>query len=174
MTARKGLKMGTAPGTRAPASISIRDAGNEIGRFSCTGPDLAAGTIAANEALWATLVSAVGAITLGAVTKQKYSNEVTQATTQPEDGAARELKLLVQYQVTSGANTGARWSCTVPCLDASKVSYVVNVNAKDVVDPSVGAELLAFIAAFEAFAVDPANGTGEVAVVGLKVVGRSN
>jgi len=166
--------MGLAPGTRAPATISIRDAGNEIGRFSCTGPDLAAGTIAANEALWATLVAAVGALTLGAVVKQKYSNEVTQATTQPTDGATRELKLLVQYQVTSGGNTGARWTCTVPCIDVSLISYVVNVNAKDIVDPSVGTELLAFKDAFEAFAVDPANGTGTVAIVGLKVVGRNN
>ena len=166
--------MGLAPGTRAPATISIRDAGNEIGRFSCTGPDLAAGTIASNEALWATLVAAVGALTLGAVTKQKYSNEVTQATTQPTDGAAREIKLLVQYQVSTGANTGARWTCTVPCLDTTKVSYVINVNAKDVVDPTVGTELLAFIDAFEAFAVDPANGTGEVIIEGLKVVGRAN
>jgi hypothetical protein len=166
--------MGLAPGTRAPATISIRDAGNEIGRFSCTGPDLAAASIASNEALWATLVAAIGALTLGAVTKQKYSNEVTQATTQPTDGAAREIKLLVQYQVSTGANTGARWTCTVPCLDTTKVSYVINVNAKDVVDPTVGAELLAFIDAFEAFAVDPANGTGEVIIEGLKVVGRAN
>lgn len=166
--------MGLAPGTRAKASISFRDAGNEIGRFTCTGPDLAAGTIAANEALWATVVSTAEALTLGAITKQQYSNEVTQATTQPTNGAAREIKLLVQYQVTSGANTGARWTCTLPTLDTTLVSYVVNVNAKDVVDPSVGAELLAFIAAFEAFAVDPANGVGTVAVVGLKVVGRNN
>jgi len=171
---REGSKMGLAPGTRAKGSISIRDAGNEIGRFSCTGPDLAAGTIAANEALWATLVSAVGALTLGAVQKQQYSNEVTIATTQPTDGAAREIKLLVQYQVTSGANTGARWNTTVPCLDTTKVSYVINVNAKDVVDPTVGEELLVFIDAFEAFAVDPANGTGTVGIVGLKVVGRAN
>jgi len=166
--------MGLAPGTRAKASISFRDAGNEIGRFTCTGPDLAAGTIAANEALWATLVGAANDLTLGAITKQQYSNEVTQATVQPENGAAREIKLLIQYQVSSGANTGARWTCTLPTLDATLVSYVINVNAKDVVDPSVGAELLAFIAAFEAFAVDPAHGTGEVTVVGLKVVGRSN
>jgi hypothetical protein len=135
---------------------------------------LAAASIASNEALWATLVAAIGALTLGAVTKQKYSNEVTQATTQPTDGAAREIKLLVQYQVSTGANTGARWTCTVPCLDTTKVSYVINVNAKDVVDPSVGTELLAFIDAFEAFAVDPANGTGEVTIEGLKVVGRAN
>lgn len=166
--------MGLAPGTRAPASISFRDAGNEIGRFSCTGPDLASASIAANEALWATLVAAAGALALGQITKQKYSNEVTQATTQPTNGAAREFKLLIQYQVSSGANTGSRWTCTLPTLNPALVSYVINVNAKDVVDPSVGAELLAFIAAFEAFAVDPANGTGEVTVVGLKVVGRNN
>lgn len=166
--------MGAAPGTRAKGTISFRDAGNEIGRFSCTGPDLAAGTIAANEALWATLVAAAAALTLGAITKQQYSNEVTAATTQPTNGAAREIKLLVQYQVSTGANAGARWTCSLPTLDTTLVSYVININAKDVVNPAVGTELLAFIAAFEAFAVDPANGTGEVVVVGLKVVGRNN
>jgi hypothetical protein len=76
--------------------------------------------------------------------------------------------------VTSGTNTGARWTCTLPTLNPAKVSYVININAKDVVDPTVGTELLAFIDAFEDFAVDPANGTGTVGVVGLKVVGRNN
>ncbi len=166
--------MGLAPGTQNKASISIRDAGNEIGRFSCIGADITAANRDAQNTLFQALVTAVAALTLGAITKTDYISQVTVATTQPTDGAARELKLLVQYQVTSGANTGARWNCTVPCLDATLVSYVINVNAKDVVDPSVGTELLAFIAAFEAFAVDPANGTGTVAVVGLKVVGRSN
>ncbi len=166
--------MGLAPGTQNKASISIRDAGNEIGRFSCIGADITAANRDAQNTLFQTLVTAVAALTLGAITKTDYISQVTVATVQPTDGAAREIKLLVQYQVTSGANTGARWNCTVPCLDTTLVSYVINVNAKDVVDPTVGTELLAFIDAFEAFAVDPANGTGTVSVVGLKVVGRSN
>jgi len=166
--------MGLAPGTRNKASISYRDAGNEIGRFSCVGADITAANRDAQEALFTTLVNTADALTLGARTKTEYISQTTVATTQPTNGAAREIKLLIQYQVTSGANTGARWTATLPTLDTTLVSYVVNVNAKDVVDPSVGAELLAFIAAFEAFAVDPANGTGAVAVVGLKVVGRSN
>jgi hypothetical protein len=119
-------------------------------------------------------VNAADALTLGARTKTTYISETTVATTQPTNGAAREIKLLIQYQVTSGANTGARWNCTLPTLDTTLVDYVININAKDVVDPSVGTELLAFIAAFEAFAVDPANGTGTVEVVGLRIVGRSN
>jgi len=166
--------MGLAPGTQNKATISIRDAGNEIGTFSCIGADITAANRDAQDTLFQSLVTAVAALTLGAITKTSYISQVTQATTQPTDGAARELKLLVQYQVSSGANAGARWNTTVPCLDPSKVSYVINVNAKDVVDPTVGTELLAFIDAFEAFAVDPANGTGSVIVVGLKVVGRSN
>jgi len=166
--------MGAAPGTQNKATISIRDAGNEIGRFSCIGADITAANRDAQNTLFQALVTAVAALTLGAITKTSYISQVTNGTTQPEDGAARELKLLVQYQVSTGANTGARWTTTLPCIDPSLVSYVINVNAKDVVDPSVGDELLAFIAAFEAFAVDPANGTGEVVVVGLKIVGRNN
>lgn len=166
--------MGVAPGTRNKASISYRDAGNEIGIFSCIGPDLTEADFDAKEALWTTLVATVDALTLGARTKISYAYQTTSATTQPTNGAAREFKLLVQYQVSSGANTGARWTCTIPTLDPSKVSYVVNVNAKDIVNPAVGTELLAFQAAFEDFAVDPANGTGAVVIVGYKVVGRNN
>lgn len=166
--------MGATPGTQNKATISYRDAGNEIGRFSCIGADITAANRDAQEALFTTLVDAADALVLGAKTKTDYVSQTTTATTQPTNGAAREIKLLVQYQVTSGANTGARWSCTLPTLNTTLVSYVINVNAKDVVDPSVGAELLAFIAAFEAFAVDPVNGTGAVAVVGLKVVGRNS
>jgi len=166
--------MGLPPGTQNKATISIRDAGNEIGTFSCVGADITAANRDAQNTLFQTLVTKVAALTLGAITKTTYISQVTVATTQPTDGAARELKLLVQYQVTSGANTGARWNCTLPCIDPSLVSYVQNINAKDVVDPSVGAELGDFIDAFEAFAVDPMNGTGTVAVVGLKMVGRAN
>lgn len=166
--------MGLAPGTQNKASISIRDAGNEIGRFSCIGADITAANRDAQDTLFQALVTAVAALTLGAITKTDYISQVTVGTTQPTDGAARELKLLVQYQVTSGANAGARWNSSLPCIDTSLVSYVINVNARDVVDPSTGTELLAFIDAFEDFAVDPANGTGTVAVVGLKIVGRAN
>jgi len=166
--------MGLAPGTRNKASISYRDAGNEIGTFSCIGADITAANRDAQEALFTTLVAAADALTLGARTKSEYVSQTTVATTQPTNGAAREIKLLVQYQVSSGANTGARWNCTLPTLDITLVDYVQNINARDVVDPTVGTELLAFIAAFEAFAVDPANGTGAVEVVGLKIVGRSN
>jgi len=166
--------MGLAPGTRNKASISYRDAGNEIGTFSCIGADITAANRDAQETLFTTLVGAADALTLGARTKSNYISQTTTATTQPTDGSAREIKLLIQYQVSSGANTGAEWQCTLPCLDTTKVSYVINKNAKDIVDPTVGTELLAFIDAFEAFAKDPANGTGAVTVVGLKVVGRNN
>jgi len=166
--------MGMAPGTRQKASISYRDAGNEIGRFSCYGEVITDSNYTAQVALWATLLTATDAMVLGARTQDVYNDITNYATTQPTNGATRELKLLVQYQVNSGANTGARWACTIPTLNVARVSYVVNINAKDVVDPSVGAQLLAWIAAFEAFARDPLISTETVEVVGLKVVGRAN
>jgi hypothetical protein len=166
--------MGLAPGTRQKASISYRDAGNEIGVFSCYGAVITDVNFAAQAALWATVLSTADALTLGARVKDVYNDTTTYATVQPTNGAAREIKLLVQYQVDSGANAGARWTSTLPTLDTTLVSYVININAKDVVDPSVGAALLAFIAAFEAFALDPAGSGAPTSVVGLKVVGRSN
>jgi hypothetical protein len=128
----------------------------------------------AQAALWATLLSTADALTLGARTKDVYNDTSTYATVQPTSGAAREIKLLIQYQVDSGANAGARWTTTLPTLDTTLVSYVQNINARDVVDPTTGAALLAFIDAFEAFAVDPAGTAEPVSVVGLKVVGRAN
>ena len=166
--------MGLAPGTRQKGSISYRDAGNEIGVFSCYGAVITDVNYAAQAALWATVLSTADALTLGARTKDVYNDTTTYATVQPTNGAAREIKLLIQYQVDSGANAGARWTTTLPTLDTTLVSYVQNINARDVVDPTVGAALLAFIAAFEAFAVDPAGTAEPVSVVGLKVVGRAN
>lgn len=166
--------MGASPGTRNKATISYRDAGNEIGRFSCTGADITADNLDAQEALFTTLVGAADALVLGTRTKTTYISETTRATTQPTNGAAREIKLLIQYQVTAGDNAGARWSCTLPTINTTLVSYVINVNAKDVVNPTVGTALLAFIAAFNGFAVDPVDGESAVAIVGLKIVGRNN
>jgi hypothetical protein len=87
--------MGQAPGTRNPATISYRDAGNEIGRFRCIGADITAANRDAQEALFTTLVDAADDLVLGARTKSTYVSETTIATTQPTNGAARELKLLI-------------------------------------------------------------------------------
>jgi hypothetical protein len=163
--------MGFPAGTRNPATISYRDAGNEIGTFRVYGADITPANLATQEALFTALVNAADAITLGARTKTTYISTTTTVNTQPINGAARELKLLVQYQDDV---TGARWTTTLPTLDPTIPAYVININAKDVVQVTTPAAIAAFVTAFEDFAVDPIDNTNTVTVVGLKVVGRNN
>jgi len=157
------------PGSYQPAEISYRDAGNEIGSCRFFGTELTAGNFVAKIALWATLLSATDAITLGLRIKDVYNDESIYGGVQPTNGAARETKLLVQYQ---DATTGAKFTTTIPTLDPTLPDYVINVNAKDVVLLDSPTEIADWITAFEAFAVNPFTGNA-VTVVGLKVVGRN-
>lgn len=158
------------PGTYQPASISLLDAGNEIGTMSFYGRLVTAANIVAQTSLFLTLVSAVEAITLGAKIKTRYQAETGFNAAQPTNGAAREIKLLVQYR---DSVTGAKFTTTVPTLDPALPDYVINVNARDVILVDSPTEIVDFIDAFEASAVNPITGNA-VTVFGLKVVGRSN
>jgi len=161
--------MALPAGSYQPAEISYLDAGNEIGTTRFYGAILNAGNIVARTALWATLLTATDAITLGARKKDVYADESLYAVTQPTNGAARETKLLVQFQ---DGTTGERMTTTIPTLDPDLPEYVVNINAKDVIRVDTPTEITDWIDAFEAFVVNPR--TGNVCnVVGLKVVGRN-
>jgi len=156
-------------GTYAPASITFLDAGNELSNFNMYGRVVSAANFAADFGDFTDLVSATNAITLGVNTKYTYGNEVLIGGVQPTNGAARETKLLIQYQDTV---TGERYTATVPTLTPTLPEYVVNINAKDVVKMDSPALIVTFIGAFEAFARAPRTGN-DIAVIGLKVVGRN-
>jgi len=164
-------------------SVSFRDAGNEIGTASGTarvviGTD-AASNIQTQVTLFDTFITKMDVLTLGAQTRQQYVNENTITNAQPTNGAARELKLLVQYQAT---NTGKRYTLSIPTLDPTIPVYVINVNAKDVIQVNTPAAISEFVTAFNAFVVAPdiPNVAGVYAidpactVIGLKVVGRNS
>lgn len=157
------------PGGYQPATISYRDAGNEIGTMAFFGPELSAANHDAKVALWATLLTATDALALGRRAKDVYNDESTYAYGQPTNGAARETKLLVQYQ---DATNGQRMTLTIPTLNPTIPTYVVNINAKDVVLISGPTAVTDWIAAFVAFAVNPRTGNA-VVVTGMKVVGRN-
>lgn len=158
------------PGSYQPATISYRDAGNEIGTMSFFGAHLSAGNIVAKTALWDALLTACDALALGRRSKDVYNDESIYAYGQPTNGAARELKLLVQYQDTGN---GQRFTTTLPTLNPALPVYVANINARDVVVLDEPTEVVDFITAFEAFAVNPYNTDHAVQVTGLKVVGRA-
>jgi len=158
------------------------DAGNEAGRMQgtarvVTGDDDDS-NIATQVTLFDTFMTRVNALVLGDLARQRYVNENTSNWSQPTNGAARETKLLVQYQCTL---TGKRYTMSIPTLNPTLPDYVVNVNAKDVVLMTAPTEITQFITAFNAFVVAPDipwNGTAYAVdpactVVGLKVVGRN-
>ena len=153
------------------AELSFRDAGKEISRFAVYGILLTAANFDASEALWATLVSKIQAITLGELVKEKYANDEDYEYAVPSNGANRETKLLVQYM---DSVTTKRFTCTIPTLnpDPSVVLYDSNYNAKDVVLMTSPTPMTEFIAAFEAFVTNPETGN-LCTILGLKVVGRN-
>lgn len=152
--------------TQATASLSLRDAGNEPGAFKVFGTVLTAGNFTAKHALWDTLVAVAMALVLGAKASDTYGITRNFDWDQPTNGAARELALLVQYK---DGTTGQRFTAKLPTLDPEKVTYVINISAKDVVRTDTPTEVTDFITAFNAFAVNPYTGNA-CEVIGLKAV----
>jgi len=162
--------MSLPAGSRSPAEVSYLDAGNEIGMSRFYGLTLTAANFDARTALWATLLAALDAVTLGARLKDRYNDETTYLVAKPTNGAARELKLLVQLR---NAVTGRRFTLTIPTLDPTLPVYVDNISARDAVEMTTPAGITDLIAAIEAFVVDPLAEANAVNVIGLKVVGRN-
>jgi hypothetical protein len=148
------------------ALISGIDAGNEAWNFSIYGKILTAGNLAAQETLWATLWAAAMALVLGHKKTTAYGNEINYAYTQPTNGAAREIALRISAK---DATTQERFSYQLATLDPTIPVYILNVDAKDAIDPSTPAAMTDFIAAFEAFAVSPITGNA-LGVYGVRVV----
>lgn len=162
--------MSLPAGSYQPAEVSYKDAGNEIGTTRFFGTILTTGNIVAKTALWATLLTAMDAVTLGARVKDRYNDETLYDEDQPVNGAARELRLLVQYK---DATTGERYTMSIPTLDPTVPDYIQNINAKDAVSVDSPSAITDLIDAFVAFAVAPRTNNA-VEVVGLQVVGRAS
>jgi len=163
--------MSLPAGTYQPATETLMDAGNEPGIFKCFGKVITAANHDAQVTLWNTLRTAIGVITLGIVSKATYASDITLDWDQPTNGAARELKLLVQYK---DSTTGKRYTATVPTLDPTVPQYIQNINVKDAIAVDSPSSIADFVTAFEAFAVPPENPGNTVTVIGLRVVGRNN
>lgn len=148
-----------------PARISGIDAGNEAWSFGFFGAVLSAANWAAKQALFATLVTATDALILGAKKTAQYGDRTNYAYAQPTNGAAREIALSLQCK---DGTTQERLSYRLPTLDPTIPVYILNVNARDAIDPLTPAAMVDFIAAFEAIAVNPRTGNA-LGVYGVKV-----
>jgi len=157
-------------GAYQPFEVSYIDAGGETGRMQGYAKLISAANFDAQESLWAALLAAVDAVTLGARQKDRYNDESIYSVARPTNGAARELKLLVQMVDDV---TGQRFNFTIPTLDPTIPSYVQNISARDAVVTTTPSTITDLITAVEAFVVNPRAPGNAVTVIGLKVVGRN-
>lgn len=170
-------------GTYHQSLISWWDKSLEQGRLEVFGAVVTATIVSAavvnftaQATLFAALVTAANDMVLGTLRSARWVNEsITNAFPIQDDidqGATRELKLLVQYIDNTSQK---RYTATLPTLDLTKVTYLPQAGDFVAITTEQGAsaEVVAFVAAFEGYAVASATGNA-VTVVGLKVVGRNN
>jgi len=154
-----GANLGT------PATLAIRDAGNEPTTFQIWGPVLTTGNIVAQSALWETVWIQAMDLVLGAKEYTQYGNKITALWDQPTNGAAREIALKVAYR---DATTGQRFTATLGTLDPTIPEYVINTNARDVISMTSPGVIDNFVEAFNAFARNPFTGN-LCEITGLRV-----
>jgi len=166
--------MALPAGIYQPVEISFRDAGNEIGTMRFYGALIAdsddAGNVEELNTAMAAFLTKAGAVANGALQKAVYVHEHLYTTTQPTNGAAREIKLLIQFQDNT---TGKAYTTTLPTLNPDIPVYVINKNVKDAVRTDTPTAITDLITAFQNLAKAPETGNA-VTVVGLRVVGRNN
>lgn len=147
-------------------TIQITDYSNEKSSFGVTSITATAGNLVAQQGYAADLVAATVDLTIGEVTKQLMGLVILDAPAIPTSPyAQRELKWLVQYQATT---SGKLFSVEIAAPDITG-NVVVNTDTADL----GSADWLAWIAAFEAFAKSPDNGTEGVSVISARLVGRN-
>lgn len=159
--------MPTMPaGTFQPASLSLLDAGGELGSMHLWGKIITAANHDAQETAWQAVVTAALALALGTKKRAVYADEQLFAAARPTNGAAREVSLQTIMQDTV---SGEMWRFNLPTVNIALIEYVDNIGAKDAVDPTT-TEVAAFSTALAAFSVNPLHPTNAVAVRGFKVI----
>lgn len=156
-----------AAGTRQKGSIGFIDAGGEKASASFWLPVITAANEAAQSTAWATLLTAVDALTLGARYRDQYVDTTTYPVLRPTNGAAREIALKL---IARDATTGQTVNYYVPTLDISLIEYDENYSARDVVLLDT-TEVAALITALEAMPLkNPYAYGNNMTIVGAAVV----
>jgi hypothetical protein len=116
---------------------------------------------------------ATEALTIGTIRQQSWTGDLsTISNAWPTDRAAhRENKLLITYQDDV---TEKPWTLTIPTIDFSKLNFIPEAgDAVYFTSPNGSAELVAWVAAFEALARTPDNDQHTVTVIRAEYVGRN-
>lgn len=116
--------------------------------------------------------TAVEGITLGIVAKESWGEDTVVSNATPTNGAAREYKLLVQYQ---GATTEKPYTLTIGTVDPSVIVRLPGGGDAVAFEAANGASaaIQAWVTAFEAMAKAPDDEAESVVVVGMRTVGRN-
>lgn len=162
-------------GTYHPSSITFWDKSREKGTMEVYGTPVTAGNLAAISTLWSSLVSASIGLANGLIYSQRWVNLFIANAYPPDEDitqeAVREIGLKTMYIDNTSQK---KLEATLPTLNLSLVTYLS--QAKDFVaitaEQGAGAEVIAYVSAFQGFSVNPNTGNG-VTVVGLKVVGKN-
>jgi len=145
---------------------SLKDYDGETTTFRVRSADLNAGNIADQITAQANLGAAINDMVLGALNKITYGNEVlTPVIASDNPAAQRELKWLVNYH---DATTGKKLRAELGTANTARL----DPNARGQAEIGDGAEVDAFVTAFEAYVLSDAGNAVEVDSIIL--VGRNN
>lgn len=149
-----------------PAGFQLTDYSNEKSTVSVNSLALSAANFDAREALRVALSSAINNLSIGVLSKQTVTDVRDDSPGIPTNPfAQRELKWLVLYQ---GATSGKIFQLEIPAPSVTD-NLQPNSDAAD-----LGSEdWLAFVAAFEAYAIAPGTTSEAVTVVSARLVGRN-
>jgi len=163
--------MGRPIGSVHKASMTYGDVTEENSKVEVYVGPITALTIAGFLTQFGTFQTATDAITLGVRRKQQWIGDDTiVSNAYPTDRAAqREAKLLVDYRDDV---TEEIFTLTIPTIDFSKLNFVPG-GGDSVLFAGAGAnaDIVAWVAAFEAMAHTPRSDANAVSVVGMRFVG---
>jgi len=148
------------------SNFVIRDYSNELSNFGVTGVTLTEANFDAQLALYATLSGTVENLTIGHLDKYNVAVIPLDTPLTPTNvNAQRELKWLVQYM---GDVSGKLFQIEIAAPDLTS-NLVPNSDIANL----ASTDWAAFVAAFEAVARSPDNGTETVTVTAARLVGRN-
>lgn len=145
-------------------TMSMRDYDKEVSSFQVFGVTVTAGNFAAQAGLASALRTAVLDLTLGSQSAASDVSAASKSSIIPTNPVAnREDKWLVRY---IDDTTGVPYSVELPTADLS-----LRTNNSEFLDLA-GTEAAAFVTAFEAYAVSPADAGHTVTVTSIQSVAR--
>lgn len=161
--------MGLGAGTYSPFEVSLRDKGGEVGTMRVFGVPLVEEDYDADQALRTAFTTAIDAACLGVLIQSNYGGElriVNPVSKAASASAQRENKLLIRYY---DSVTFEKFTASLPTIDVPNL--VFETDANDFVSKAAPASIVALVAAWQAFVVNPE--TANLTLIdSLEFVGR--